>query len=171
MEEIPKSSTPGHWGVWCMGCCPLPATPMLEIWGSVGLLCASHTRAVLGRVELEWGGSGCAWKHAVLPPGTCCINRSFARAAKNVRAGAASTWCRQKIPDPCAGQGADQSTDTIVPWAWQGRRMLKLEWGAGVLEREKPSRHPQFSGSNLSPKSVFCCEVPDGSSHFAPHCG
>lgn len=35
-------------------------------------------------------------------------------------------WCGQRVPDPCAGQGADQSTVPIVPYARQGRRMLQL---------------------------------------------
>lgn len=82
-------------------------------------------------------------------------------------------WCGQRVTDPCAGQGVDQSTVPIVPYARQGRRMLQLVTlgmrEQGCWRGKNLPQHPQFGGPNLSPKSVFCCEVPDGSSHFAPH--
>lgn len=111
--ETPKAAEPlsaggGREGLHGAGVLPPPWDLCAGSQGSSRPPCASHTGAVPGRVELGRGGSGRGWKHAVLSLGTCCINRRFARAVRNVRAGAGSMWCGQGGPDPCAGQGGGQ---------------------------------------------------------------
>jgi len=104
----------------------------------------------LCRAGWSWGEGGAgadANKHAVLPLGTYCINRRFARAARNVRAGAGSTWCGQGGPDPCAGWGvgggALSDPGPCRPLWLAGGKDAAADpagkWGTGVLERGNPS--------------------------------